>query len=111
MRTCPGTASLMSRSGVLIIFSAVFTCSFFFFQAEDGIRDLTVTGVQTYALPILTTPRYQDVLARDIPEVVDDDGTRVRVVCGEFWGQRGPVEGVAADPRYLDVSVDRKSVV
>src|SRR2546430_12019694 len=27
-------------------------CSFFFFQAEDGIRDLTVTGVQTCALPI-----------------------------------------------------------
>jgi redox-sensitive bicupin YhaK (pirin superfamily) len=29
----------------------------------------------------------------------------VRVVCGEFWGKRGPVEGVAADPRYLDVFV------
>src|SRR2546430_8843781 len=28
---------------------------FFFFQAEDGIRDLTVTGVQTCALPILPT--------------------------------------------------------
>src|SRR2546427_9592720 len=27
-------------------------CCFFFFQAEDGIRDLTVTGVQTCALPI-----------------------------------------------------------
>src|SRR2546427_4747051 len=27
-------------------------CLFFFFQAEDGIRDLTVTGVQTCALPI-----------------------------------------------------------
>jgi quercetin 2,3-dioxygenase len=53
----------------------------------------------------MTRPRYQDVLARDIPEVVDDDGTRVRVVCGEFWGKKGPVEGVAADPRYIDVSV------
>src|SRR5256886_3530518 len=29
------------------------SCCFFFFQAEDGIRDLTVTGVQTCALPIL----------------------------------------------------------
>jgi redox-sensitive bicupin YhaK (pirin superfamily) len=36
---------------------------------------------------------------------VDDDGTRVRVLCGEFWGKRGPVDGIAADPRYLDVSV------
>jgi redox-sensitive bicupin YhaK (pirin superfamily) len=53
----------------------------------------------------MTKPRYQDVAAGDIPEVVDDDGTRVRVICGEFWGKRGPVEGVAADPRYLDVSL------
>jgi quercetin 2,3-dioxygenase len=53
----------------------------------------------------LTAPRYQDVQARDIPEVVDDDGTRVRVVCGTFWGKRGPVDGVAADPNYVDVQV------
>ena len=53
----------------------------------------------------MTTPRYQDVVAADIPEVTDDDGTRVRVVCGDFWGKRGPVDGVAADPRYLDVFV------
>jgi redox-sensitive bicupin YhaK (pirin superfamily) len=53
----------------------------------------------------MTDPRYQDVAARDIPEVTDDDGTRVRVVCGTFWGKKGPVDGVAADPRYLDVSV------
>lgn len=53
----------------------------------------------------MTTPRYQDVAAADIPDVTDDDGTRVRVVCGEFRGKKGPIEGVAADPRYLDVSV------
>jgi redox-sensitive bicupin YhaK (pirin superfamily) len=53
----------------------------------------------------MTAPRYQDVTARDIPEIVDDDGTRVRVICGDFWGKKGPIEGVAADPRYLDVSV------
>jgi redox-sensitive bicupin YhaK (pirin superfamily) len=53
----------------------------------------------------MTAPRYQDVAAGDIPEVVDDDGTRVRVICGDFWGRRGPVDGVAADPRYVDVFV------
>ena len=53
----------------------------------------------------MTAPRYQDVVAKDIPEVVDDDGTRVRVICGDFWGKRGPIEGVAADPRYVDISV------
>jgi redox-sensitive bicupin YhaK (pirin superfamily) len=53
----------------------------------------------------MTAPRYQDVAAADIPEAVEDDGTRARVICGELWGRRGPVEGVAADPRYVDVSV------
>jgi redox-sensitive bicupin YhaK (pirin superfamily) len=53
----------------------------------------------------MTAPRYQDIKAGEIPEVVDDDGTRVRVVVGDFWGKRGPVEGVAADPRYLDIFV------
>jgi quercetin 2,3-dioxygenase len=53
----------------------------------------------------MTAPRYQDVPGAEIPEIVEDDGTRVRVVCGEFWGRRGPVDGVAADPRYLDIWV------
>ena len=53
----------------------------------------------------MTAPRYQDVKSADIPEVTDDDGTRVRVVCGEFWGKTGPVDGIAAEPSYLDVWV------
>src|SRR5689334_7727073 len=53
----------------------------------------------------MTNPRYQDIPASAIPEVTDDDGPRVRVLAGELWGMRGPVEGVAAEPRYVDVSV------
>ena len=53
----------------------------------------------------MTTPRYQDVTAADIPVVTDDDGTQVRIVCGSFWGKSGPVDGIAADPMYLDVSI------
>jgi redox-sensitive bicupin YhaK (pirin superfamily) len=53
----------------------------------------------------MTAPRYQDIKGAEIPEVTDDDGTRVRVVCGDFWGKKGPVDGVAADPRYLDIFV------
>ncbi len=53
----------------------------------------------------MTEPRYQDVPGAEIPETVDDDGTRVRVVCGSFRDQKGPVDGIAADPRYLDISV------
>ncbi len=53
----------------------------------------------------MTDPRYQDVKGQDISEVIDDDGTKVRVIVGEFWGKRGPVDGIAADPQYLDISV------
>jgi redox-sensitive bicupin YhaK (pirin superfamily) len=53
----------------------------------------------------MTKPRYQDVSAKDIPTVVDDDGTSVRILCGDFWGKQGPVEGIAAEPRYLDISL------
>lgn len=53
----------------------------------------------------MTTPRYQDVKGSDIPEIIDDDGTRVKVVIGSFWGKSGPVDGIAADPQYLDIYV------
>ena len=53
----------------------------------------------------MTAPRYQDIPSNAISEVTDDDGTRARIICGEFWGKKGPVEGVAADPQYLDISV------
>lgn len=53
----------------------------------------------------MTAPRYQDVSGNEIPEIIDDDGTRVKVIVGEFWGRHGPVDGIAADPQYLDISV------
>ena len=53
----------------------------------------------------MTAPRYQDVTAADIPVEIDDDGTAARIICGEFWGKRGPVDGIAAEPSYVDISV------
>jgi redox-sensitive bicupin YhaK (pirin superfamily) len=53
----------------------------------------------------MTAPRYQEIKAVEIPQITDDDGTHVRLICGHFWGKRGPVEGIAADPTYIDVSV------
>jgi redox-sensitive bicupin YhaK (pirin superfamily) len=78
-------------------------------EMPSGDEKGRMHGFQLWAnLPArlkMTRPRYQDVLSSEIPEVVDDDCVRVRVICGEFWGQRGPVDGVAAEPRYLDVFV------
>ena len=53
----------------------------------------------------MTAPRYQDITAKDIPEILEDDGTRVKVIVGDFWGKNGPVDGIAADPQYLDIYV------
>ncbi len=78
-------------------------------EMPQGAPDGRMHGFQLWAnLPSslkLTAPRYQDVGAGDIPTVTDDDGTDVRVVCGSFWGQTGPVDGIAAEPIYLDVRV------
>src|SRR3989449_1247999 len=41
--------------GISWVYGGVARVEFFFFQAEDGIRDVAVTGVQTCALPILST--------------------------------------------------------
>ena len=53
----------------------------------------------------MTTPRYQDIQGSDIPQVIDDDGTSVKVIIGAFWGKQGPIDGIAADPQYLDIFV------
>lgn len=53
----------------------------------------------------MTPPRYQEIQSGDIPEIIEDDGTRVRIICGRYGSRRGPVDGIAADPTYLDISV------
>jgi redox-sensitive bicupin YhaK (pirin superfamily) len=61
----------------------------------------------------MTAPHYQEVKSAEIPDVTDDDGTRARVICGNLWGTAGPVDGIAAEPNYFDVSVPpgmRKSI-
>jgi hypothetical protein len=78
-------------------------------EMPQGDRQGRMHGFQLWAnLPAalkMTAPRYQDIPAAEVPVITDDDGTVVRLVSGDFWGKRGPVDGVAADPRYLDVWV------
>ncbi len=78
-------------------------------EMPRGDPDGRMHGFQLWAnLPAalkMTAPRYQEVKAPDIPLVTEDDGTAVRIVCGRFWGRKGPVDGIAADPVYLDVAV------
>ena len=78
-------------------------------EMPKGNKKGQMHGFQLWAnLPAslkMTTPRYQDISGDDVPEVIDDDGTRVKIIIGDFWGQKGPVDGIAADPQYLDISV------
>lgn len=78
-------------------------------EMPKGDPDGKMHGFQLWAnLPSalkMTTPRYQEVKSPDIPEVTEDDGTKARIICGDFWGVNGPVDGIAADPIYVDISV------
>ena len=78
-------------------------------EMPEGNATGRMHGFQLWAnLPSslkMTAPRYQDIASRDIPVIVDDDGTRVKVITGNFWGRSGPVDGIAADPLYLDIFV------
>ena len=53
----------------------------------------------------MSRPRYQEVNAADIPVVTEEDGTMARIVAGSFWGKSGPVDQIAAEPMYLDISI------
>lgn len=50
-------------------------------------------------------PRYQDIPSGEIPEVTEDDGSKARIITGNFWGKTGPVTGIVTDPRYLDITL------
>src|SRR6266498_4765641 len=64
--------------------------SFFFFQAEDGIRDADVTGVQTCALPISSRSAAARSAARSAGRTTQREPPRVTTVT-----QRGPGAGLA----------------
>jgi redox-sensitive bicupin YhaK (pirin superfamily) len=58
----------------------------------------------------MMAPRYRDVKAADIPEVLLDSGVRMKVVSGSVNGVRGPVRDIVIDPEMLDVSVPAGTV-
>jgi len=69
----------------------------------------TMWGFQFWAnLPAvqkMMDPRYRDVKAVDIPEVVMGSGVRIKVVSGRVNGTDGPVRDIVIDPEMLDISV------
>lgn len=53
----------------------------------------------------MSTPRYQDIQSADLPLLVEDDGSRIKVLVGDYLGKASPVDGIAAEPQYLDILI------
>ena len=51
------------------------------------------------------TPRYQDIASKDITFLEDDDGSKIKIIVGDYKGMKGPVDGIACEPQYLDIYI------
>ncbi len=82
-------------------------------EMPRGNAEGKMLGFQLWAnLPAshkMMSPRYQDIPSQQIPEIVTDNGTRVRILCGSVNGVQGPVKDIIIDPEYLDVTVPANS--
>ncbi|MFC1490084.1 pirin family protein [Candidatus Latescibacterota bacterium] len=50
-------------------------------------------------------PRYREIKSHDIPEVTTDTGAKIKIICGEVLGVKGPVRDIVIEPEYLDITV------
>ena len=82
-------------------------------EMPKGQKDGLMWGFQLWAnLPAshkMMEPRYRDVKSKQIPEVTLDRGVKVKIICGEVNGLKGPVQDIVIDPEYLDITVPSKS--
>ena len=74
-------------------------------RQTDGLMWGFQLWVNLPASEKMREPRYQDIAADDVPEVVTGDGGRLRVVAGEAGGAKGPVTGIVTRPLYVDVAL------
>jgi len=80
---------------------------------KKNVNDPVLAGFQLWAnLPAshkMMDPRYRDITKEQIPEVIVNDSVKVKIICGEVNGVRGPVQDIVTDPEYLDVSIEPNS--
>jgi redox-sensitive bicupin YhaK (pirin superfamily) len=72
---------------------------------EDGLMWGTQLWANLPASHKMMEPRYRGITAEQIPEVNIRGNIKVKIICGEAGGVKGPVRDVVVDPEYLDVSV------
>jgi hypothetical protein len=82
-------------------------------EMPKGQKDGLMWGFQLWAnLPAshkMMDPRYRDVRSDQIPETALAKGVKVKVICGEVSGVKGPVRDIMIDPQYLDITIPPKS--
>ncbi len=74
-------------------------------EQEEGLMRGFQLWVNLPAAEKMCAPRYQNIEPGDIPEVMSEDGVRIRVIAGEVDGTRGAVSGIAVEPTYLDITL------
>jgi redox-sensitive bicupin YhaK (pirin superfamily) len=74
-------------------------------EQEEGLMQGFQLWVNLPAKDKMTKPRYQDIDPENVPVVERPDGTKVKVLVGTFDGVSGPVNKVATDPLYLDITL------
>ncbi len=78
-------------------------------EMPKGDSNGSMHGFQLWAnLPAshkMMTPRYRDIASADIPEVILDNGSVIRVIAGTAHGISGPTDDVVVDPEYLDCTI------
>jgi hypothetical protein len=74
-------------------------------RGPNGVVNGFQLWVNLPAAEKMSPPRYQEVSAQDIP-VAETDGVKVRLVAGAFQGSKGPVTEIAAQPLYMDVTLE-----
>ena len=76
-------------------------------EMPKGDENGLMWGFQLWAnLPAshkMMAPRYRDLKSEQIPEVTLENGAKIKIICGEVKGKRGPVQDIVIDPEYLDV--------
>jgi quercetin 2,3-dioxygenase len=78
-------------------------------EMPKGDPDGAMYGFQLWAnLPKthkMMAPRYRDIKNSQVPEVTLDNGSKIKVICGNVQGVQGPVHDIVTDPEYIDVTV------
>ncbi|MFW9939687.1 MAG: pirin family protein [Candidatus Thorarchaeota archaeon] len=81
---------------------------------KQEANDTLLWGFQLWAnLPAshkMMDPRYRDLKKNEIPEIfLNNNNVRVKIICGEVNGIKGPVQDIITEPEYLDVTVNPNS--